>query len=389
MESDDARRLLRWRSEDRARIEVGDLIPVRLITDSKGKELVELAQTPDVQGAMVVLEPNTGRVRAMVGGYDFLQSQFNRSTQAHRQIGSAMKPFIYAAAIESGRTQLDVVLDAPVAVPTVSGIWTPSNYDNEYNGPVTLRTGLAKSLNTVAVRLLLSTGLEPVIEMMRRLGIKSPIPRHVSIALGTPDLTLLEVSSAHAVFANGGLRVVPRFVEMVTADNDIIADYTDQRPTERVISPELAYVMVDLMQTVVQRGTGRKAQALRRPTAGKTGTSTGWRDAWFFGYTADLLAGVWVGRDDFTPIGARATGGTAALPIWLQFMLSAHPDTPPRPFTPPDDIVFVRADEMTGSALPPGSPQARLVPFARGTVPARFMGAIEPAPFRRRATGLR
>ena len=382
MEADDARRLLRWRSEDRRRIEVGDLLPARLASDRRGRPIVVLAQLPDVQAALIAIEPATGRVRAMVGGYDFIHSQFNRATQARRQIGSAMKPFIYAAAIDSGRTQLDVVADAPVAVPTASGVWAPKNYDNKYLGPVTLRTALARSLNTVSVRLLVSTGLQRVIEMMRALGITSPIPRHVSIALGTPDLSLLEVTAANAAFANGGLRVHPVFVEKVTSDGQIILDNSGKHPDEQVISPQLAYIIADLMETVVARGTGRRARALGRPAAGKTGTSTGHRDAWFIGYTPDLIAGAWVGRDDFTPIGARATGSSAALPIWLQFMRSAHPDTPPRPFTPPPDIIFVRADELTGAPRPPGAWRARLIPFARGTVPERFLASVAPSPFR-------
>ncbi len=382
MERDDARRLLRWRSEDRRRIAVGDLLPARLARDRRGRPVAVLAQIPDVQAALLALEPTTGRVRAMVGGYDFLHSQFNRATQARRQIGSAMKPFIYAAAIDSGRTQLDVVADAPVAVPTAGGVWRPKNYDHQYHGPVTLRTALAKSYNTVSVRLLVSTGLQRVIEMMRALGITSAIPRHVSIALGTPDLSLLEVTAANAAFANGGLRVRPVFVEKVTSDGDIIFDNTANQPHEQVISPQLAYIVADLMETVVARGTGRRAQALGRPAAGKTGTSTGHRDAWFIGYTPDLIATAWVGRDDFTPIGARATGSSAALPIWLQFMRSAHPNTPPRPFTPPPDVIFVRADELTGAPRPPGAWRARLIPFARGTVPERFLASIATSPFR-------
>jgi penicillin-binding protein 1A len=379
---DDAREMRRWKGDDGERIAVGDLVPLALDKDDRGRLVASLAQRPDVQGAMVVMDPNTGHVKAMVGGYDFVTSQFNRATQARRQIGSAMKPFIYAAAMREGVTHLDILQDAPVAVRTAGGVWRPKNYTGDYRGPVTLRTALAKSLNTVSVRLLIRTGLDKVIQLMRDVGIESPIPRHVSIALGTPDLSLLEVVSAYATFPSGGYRVPPVMVEKVYAGGQILVDNSVPKPRRRVLTPELAYLVVDLMQGVVERGTGRRALVLGRPAAGKTGTSTGWRDAWFVGYTTDLVAGVWVGRDDFTPIGAHATGGSAALPIWLQFMKSAHPATEPRGFQAPPDIVFVRANENTGNPASPGAWGARLVPFARGTVPQRFLGHIVTAPFR-------
>ena len=381
--ADDARALRAWRGDGGVELRVGDLIPAELSAGGRA----QLAQRPDVQGAAVVMDPHTGRVKAMVGGYDFATSQFNRATQAHRQIGSAMKPFIYAAALDAGATQLDIIPDAPIAVRTASGVWRPKNYDRDYKGPVTLRTGLAKSLNTVSVRLLLRTGLDGVIDMLRAVGIESDIPRHVSIALGTPDLTLLEVCSAYATLDDGGLRVEPVFVERVlSARGEVLYDHSADRPSVRVMSAELAYLVVDLMQGVVERGTGRRALVLGRPAAGKTGTSTGYRDAWFFGYTTDLLAGVWVGRDDFTPIGPHATGGRTALPIWLQIMESAHPHTPPRPFTPPPGIVFARANENTGEPAGPG--RGRWVPFARDTMPARFLDTQVAAEFHRRAARL-
>jgi penicillin-binding protein 1A len=286
-----------------------------------------------------------------------------------------MKPFVYAAAMEKGATHLDVIVDAPIVIRTVSGPpWSPSNYDGEFMGPVTLRTAMAKSLNTVAVRLILKTGVEPVIDFMRRVGITSPIPRHVSIALGTPDLTLAEEVGAIAAFTNGGLKIprqssnpgTPpgRFIELVTKDDGtIVDDYRQSVPTERVMTPELAYVMLDLMEVVVARGTGRTAQALGRPVAGKTGTSTGFRDVWFVGTTTDRICGVWVGRDDFTPIGNKITGGGAALPIWLQYMQASHPATPGKNFEVPANV------------------NAIWVPFLRGTLPARFGGSDQPPGF--------
>jgi len=383
LRSKDAQLLRDWKASDGSRLRRGDLIPVALAQDDRGRPAAALAQTPDVQGAAVVMDPSTGRVEAMVGGYDFVQSQFNRATQAHRQIGSAIKPFIYAAALDAGVTHVDIIEDAPVAVQTASGIWSPQNYDNRFAGRVTLRTALARSLNTVSVRLVLRTGLDRVVDMMRSLGISSPITRHISVALGTPDLTLLEVVAGYAAFDNGGRLVEPRFVDVVVSGRgEVLLDQTASRPTRQAISPQLAYLVTDLMQGVVARGTARRAQELGRPAAGKTGTSTGHRDAWFIGFTPERITGVWVGRDDFTPIGVKATGGVTALPIWLDIMKAAEADGPPRPFLAPDDVLFARADEDDGQPAPPWDSRSRLVPFLRGTVPARFLGSIPLGPFR-------
>lgn len=383
LEAGDARTALRWRGDDGARLVTGDLIPVRLGVDRKGAEVFVLWQQPDVQAAFVSMDPVTGRVEAMVGGRDFSESQFNRVTQARRQAGSSFKPIIYAAALQRGYTHLTIVRDAPVAVPTASGVWRPGNFKAEYLGNMTLRTALAKSINTVSVRIVLDIGIDAVHDMARALGVTSPLPRNFTLSLGTGDVTLLELTSAYAVFPAGGRKVTPRFVDLVTTgDGVVLEDYRKRGQGEQVISPQLAYLMVDLMKTVVARGTGRKALDLGRPAGGKTGTSTEHRDAWFVGYTADHVAGVWVGRDDFSkPIGADATGGGAALPIWLQYMLAAHPDTPPREFPIPDDILFVRADELTGKPLGPSASSAVRVPFDRGTVPDAFLPAVERTGF--------
>ena len=362
---------------------VGDLLPVRLVEGERGEQLYALAQLPEVEGALAALVPATGEVRALVGGYDFQRSQFNRATQGQRQIGSAIKPFIYATALAGGLSSMDIMHDGPIAIPTTGGIWSPGNYDGKYHGNVTIRTALALSLNTVAVRLIIGTGVDAVIETMRAMGIRSFVPLHPSIALGTPDLTLMEVVAAYGAFANGGKLIegqddfadTPpgRFIDLITAaDGAIVADYRSRLPRRQAIPAGLAYLMVDLLKAPVERGTAKKAQELGRPAAGKTGTATMWKDAWFIGFTADLLCGVWVGRDDSKPIGIKATGGTAALPIWVQFMKGAHPETPPRDFAIPDDVTLVRADDRAGKPAAPGSPNAHWVPFLRGTVPARF-----------------
>jgi penicillin-binding protein 1A len=384
MNKEDVAALLRWKGERGRVLAVGDLVPVKLgPPDDRGqrRELI-LAQNPQVQAATVVIDPHTGKVRAMVGGYDYRQSQFNRATQARRQIGSAIKPFIYATALASGMTHLDVVHDGPITVRTAGGAWSPGNFDNKFLGPVTLRTAMAKSLNTVSVRLVMQTGIDPVVELMRALGITSPVPRHITVSLGTPDFTLLEVTAAQAAFANGGLRVDPRFIELVTGDDGtVLEDHRHRRPNVQAIPRDLAYLITHLMKAVVERGTGRGAQELGRPVAGKTGTSTGHRDAWFFGYTTDLIGGVWVGRDDFTPIWDEATGGVTALPIWLRMMKAGHPNTLVRDFAPPDNITFVRANEMNGLPAPAGASDATWVPFARGTVPRRFTSSIQARRF--------
>ena len=293
--------------------------------DADGTRAV-LAQRPQLQGAMVVMEPQTGRVLALVGGYDWVASQFDRATQAKRQVGSSIKPFIYSAALEAGKTPVDHLIDGPYSVQTATGVWTPANFGNQYFGDVTLMTALAFSLNTISVQLAVQVGLDRIIEIMRGYGITSPIPRHISISLGTPDLTLLELAGAYAGIASGGHRVTPRFYDLVTdTKGTVIADLRHLPQGPQVISPEVDYVMINLMKGVVQRGTARYALALGRPTAGKTGTSANYKDVWFNGFTTDLLASVWIGRDDSTPIGDQITGGGAAVPIWLDFMQKAHP----------------------------------------------------------------
>jgi penicillin-binding protein 1A len=380
----DAKALRAWRDETTSRaVGVGDLIAVRYDATT-GR--ASIYQTPELQGALVVMDLD-GRVRAMVGGYDWSTSQFNRVTQARRQIGSAIKPFIYSAALAAGRTEVDKLYDGPVYVPTATGVWSPSNYDNKFTGWNTLRSALARSLNTISVQLLVGVGLDRVIEVMRGFGITSEIPRHVSISLGTPDLTLLEVSAGYAGIASGGRRVEPRFYDRVTdAHGNTVTDLRDPPPGPRVLPPEVAYVMTDMMKNVVTTGTAKAALALKRPAGGKTGTSANFRDVWFIGFTPELLCGVWIGRDDSTPIGDKITGGTAAVPIWLELMQKAHPPTAVRDFDVPADITFARSDRYSGDPAGP-SPNSVWIPFVRGTLPSKFagktvtsFGSLVPAP---------
>jgi penicillin-binding protein 1A len=365
----------------KTKLRVGDLIPMRLKLDGK-KQVAILAQRPDVQAAMVALDIPTGELRSMVGGYDYDQSQFNRATQAKRQIGSAIKPFIYGAALSKGYNELSVLVDKPVTFKTAAGSWSPHNYKKEYKGALTLKMALAHSINTISAQLVAAMGVDYVIEFMRGMGITSPIPRHISIALGTPDLSVIEEAYAVATYPAGGIEVKPLFVtKIVDADGEVLEDNTHPPPPKRRIPADLAYVMVDMMKGVVQWGTGKGALALERPAAGKTGTSTNFRDAWFVGYTADELCAVWVGRDDFTPIGHDTTGGQTALPIWLSFMKVAHEGRPIRDFTPPPGVLFVRASPERGTPASPGTPGSVLVPFRRGTLPAHFAAAAKAAGF--------
>ena len=369
----------------------GDLIPVRLkhdkVAEGTKRETVRqvaiLAQQPDIQAALVALDLPSGALRAMVGGYDYDQSQFNRAVQARRQIGSAIKPFVYGTALSHGYTELSIVVDKPVSFRTAAGVWSPKNYKHEFKGAMTLKMALAHSINTISAQLVAALGVDTVIEFMRAMGISSPIPRHISIALGTPDLTVLEEAYAVATYPAGGMEVRPLYVvRIVDADGVVLEDNTHPvEPPRRRIPADLAYIMVDMMSGVVKWGTGKGAQALGRPAAGKTGTSTNFRDAWFVGYTPDELCTVWVGRDDFTPIGYDTTGGQTALPIWLAFMRAASAGKPVRDFTPPPGILFVRALPERGTPAGPGAPGSVLVPFRRGTLPATFAAAARAAGF--------
>ncbi len=379
----DAGRIQHWLDKRGNKLERGDLIPVRVVkTEVKhgsGKkaysEIVEqaqLAQRPEVQAALVAVDPATGHLTAMVGGYDYDLSQFNRATQAKRQAGSSIKPYIYSAALENGFTEMSVVADAPVSIKTAAGWWSPHNYKPQYLGAVTLRTALQHSLNTVSVRLVAAMGVDKVIDQIRKFGISAQIVRHPSIALGTPEVTLLEHVYGYATFPAMGLEVRPVLItKIVDADGNTVEEYKSE-PARRRIPADTAYVMVDMLKNVVQKGTGQKAKELGRPAGGKTGTSNDFKDNWFMAFTRDLVCGVWVGRDDFKSIGYDATGGTTAAPIWTEFMKAGHPNTPVRDFDAPAGVYFARATPEKGTPAAPGTPGSMMIPFKRGTLPAQF-----------------
>ena len=301
-----------------------------------------------LQAALIAIEPSTGRIQAMVGGRDFNKSQFNRATQALRQPGSAFKPVIYAAAIERGAGASDLLDDSPLTIAVNrKKNWSPENFTRTHQGSVTLRKALAQSLNVPTIRLLEKTGVEETVRYARKLGIRSPLTRYLPLALGSSDVTPLELTAAYAVFANHGVRLGPVSILMIT-DSTGRAVYVNDAVPEQVMKPETAFLTTYLLKGAIENGTGWKARELGRPAAGKTGTTNDYRDAWFIGYTPGLVAGVWVGHDDQQSVGPKQTGGRAALPIWLEFMKNALSESPSENFAVPDNIIFKQVDPRTG-----------------------------------------
>jgi penicillin-binding protein 1A len=322
-----------------------------------------------LQGAILAIDPHSGGVLAMVGGVDYAESQFNRAIQARRQPGSAFKPIIYAAALDKGRTIVSTVDDSPIEFDrNENELWKPRNYDGTFLGPIPILEALAKSRNLATVRLLNEIGVDTAIQTARTLGIESPIERNLSIALGSSGITPLEMCAAYAAFANGGERPMPYFIREVRDGSGKILESTEPQ-TRRAIPPETAYLTVRLMQEVIRNGTATAARGLGRYLAGKTGTTNENTDAWFIGFSPDLLAGVWIGFDTPKPLGDRQSAAAVALPIWIQFMGRALPQYPERDFPVPPGITFARVDPATGKALPPGTAEGISLPFRLGTAP--------------------
>ena len=354
----------------------GDVVLVRPVKYSPhGKAWsLELVQDPVAQAALLALENHSGRVRVMIGGSDFNKSQYNRALQARRQPGSAFKPLIYAAALDHAAkvyTSSTQILDAPITYddPVNSGEkWRPKNYSSRFYGPTTMRQALAHSRNVVTVKLLSELGIGYVVNYARRLGITSALAPNLSLALGTSGLSLLEVTLAYGVFADQGILMDPVFVEKVT-DRDGGEIYQSAPQQRRVISPVTAYLVTHLLKGVIEEGTGRSMRALRRPLAGKTGTTNDLRDAWFVGYSPQIICGVWVGQDDNRPLGKRETGARAAGPIWRQFMGQALEGQPAEDFPVPDGVVFVRVNRDTGLPIAAGGKGGFFESFKQGRQP--------------------
>ncbi len=348
----------------------GDVIEVRLTRKSKGKIRWALEQTPLVEGAFIALDPRTGAIRAMVGGYNFERSQFNRAVLSLRQPGSAFKPIIYATALNEGMTPSTMVLDAPVVYEQEDPLktWKPENYEKRFFGPITLREALRHSRNAATVRLLDQLGVRKITEFSRNLGIRSPLSQDLSLALGSSGITLEELTSAYGIFANQGIGLRPYMVSIV---NDINNKTLEQHFFEprQVIPKETAYLITHMMMDVIQSGTGRKARKIGRPLAGKTGTTNSFNDAWFVGFAPNLAAGVWVGFDNVATLGKVESGAHAALPIWTAFMAKALESLPVQTFTIPEGIQFAEVDSGTGMVVSEPTQYTSTEVFAEGTVP--------------------
>ncbi len=367
-------------------LRAGDVVQVRLAdipATAAGPEFVQATESV-VQGALLAIDPHTGDVKAMVGGTDFDTSQFNRAVQSARQPGSSFKPLVYAAALDRDFTPASVIVDGPVSFRSGNGYWTPQNYENRYFGPTTLRNALTFSRNVVTVKLANQIGVKPLIKYVRRFGITSPMEPNLSLALGSAEVTLSELASAYTAFANGGQRAEPRFITRVTDGQGALIDDATPRVTA-AISPETAYIVTSMLHSVIERGTGQRAKELGRPAAGKTGTTNDLNDAWFVGYTPQLLTGVWVGFDEKRALGSKETGGRVAAPIWTQFMTRALENEPVLDFPVPEGIAFAWVNSYTGRRVTPGSGGAILECFRRGSEPAppviqAASTAPEPAP---------
>ncbi|MEX0851915.1 MAG: penicillin-binding protein 1A [Bauldia sp.] len=368
---------------------VGDVVYVEQADG--GPQAYRLRQLPEIEGALVAMDPHTGRVLAMVGGFSFAESQFNRATQAYRQPGSSFKPFVYSAALDNGYTPSSVIMDAPIEIDQGGGlgIWRPENYSGEYYGPSTLRTGIELSRNVMTVRLAQDMGMPLVAEYARRFGIYDSLLPVLAMALGSGETTVLRMTAGYSVFANGGREVRPTLIDRIQdrygltifrhenrlcdgcnadswhgQDEPLILDNSEQ-----VLDPMTAYQMTSMLEGVVQRGTGTAAKAIGKPIAGKTGTTNDYYDAWFIGYSPDLVVGVFIGYDKPRSLGRASTGGQLATPIFTEFMQMALADKSPVPFRVPPGLNFIPIDRRTGLRVEPGAPGTILEAFKPGTGP--------------------
>ncbi|MCK5375107.1 MAG: penicillin-binding protein 1A [Alphaproteobacteria bacterium] len=389
-------------------LNVGDVIMVEPKSEeevnSENKEMkinasisYLLRQIPTIQGALIALDPHTGRILAMQGGWNYRygSSEFNRATQAKRQPGSAFKPFVYLAALDKGFTPATLILDAPfVLEDEISGPWKPTNYSNEFYGPTTLRMGVEKSRNLMTVRLADFLGMELISKYSDHFGITDHMQPLLANSLGSTETTLLRLTSAYGMIVNGGKKITPTFIDrvqdryghtifkhddrpcyvcggMIKWEDQAVPDVPDSR--EQIADPRTTYQMVSIMDGVVQRGTGRRLKSLGRPLAGKTGTTNESRDAWFLGFTPDLVVGVFTGFDNPKSLGKRETGSSVAVPIFKDFMTHATADQSPTPFRKPEGIKNIRINAKTGVRAKPGDKNVIWESFVSGTEPGDDM----------------
>jgi penicillin-binding protein 1A len=396
-------------------VKIGDLVRLKRDQNDAGDDLWSLAQVPRAAAALVALTPQDGAVRALVGGYDFFHSKFNRATQARRQPGSGFKAFIYSAALEHGFTPASLINDAPVVFedPSLEGAWRPENYSGKFFGPTRLRYALTKSRNLVSIRLLRSMGIESAVQHIAKFGFDpAELPHNLSLALGSADLTPLQMASAYAVLANGGYRVEPYFIERIEVDGgDIVYEAQPlrvcrdcpedhngggmlatgsagegdpgqelgERHAPRVIDERNRFLMYSMLQDVVSSGTATRARALgRKDIAGKTGTTNDQRDAWFNGFNEHIVANAWVGFDDNGKLGRGEVGGRAALPAWLDYMRVALDGLPDQTPGMPDEIVTVRIDPRTGTRATAGTEGALFEVFRSENEPEQALAGGGP-----------
>ncbi len=361
----------------------GNPVLVQVLSVDERRKVADLAleQEPELEGAFLALDPRGGAIKAMIGGYDFERSKFNRAVQARRQPGSAFKPFVYATAFDRGLTPSTIIEDSPISFRfRVAGEvveWSPENYDRKFHGPTTLRRGLENSINVVTVKLMQEVGVDPVIRMAHQMGIETDLRREVALALGVSEVTPLELVSAYGVLANGGVRAEPFAIRKITDSQGRTLEQHVAEPQE-VMRPETAYVLVNVMKGVVERGTAARARVLKRPLAGKTGTTSEATDVWFIGFTPNLVAGVWVGYDVKRSLGPAETGGRLALPLWIAFMQKILPDLPPEDFKPPENVVAIPVNHLTGRPVPQGENGSILEFFIKGTEPKALEAAAPP-----------
>ncbi|HIE54021.1 MAG TPA: peptidase, partial [Chromatiaceae bacterium] len=367
-------------------LKAGDLVRVQARTDEEGKTRWELAQVPDISGALVSLDPHDGAILALVGGYDFYSSKFNRVTQARRQPGSGFKAIIYSAALEAGFTAASIINDAPVVIEDdgSGNSWRPENYSGKFFGPTRLRLALTKSRNLVSIRLLRSMRIAHVLEHAKRFGFApDDLPHGLSLALGSGEVSPLQMARAYAVLANGGYLVEPYFIQRIEQKDEILyqaepllaadqcpAARPDCRLAPRTLNEENRYIMYSMLQDVITRGTGWRARELgRKDLAGKTGTTNEQRDAWFNGFNQQLVAIVWTGFDDNRKLGKGEVGGKVALPAWMAFMKTALKEIPDQPPEMPPSLITARIDKCTGLRVARGGENTLFEVFRPGREP--------------------
>ncbi|PZP56955.1 MAG: penicillin-binding protein [Micavibrio aeruginosavorus] len=377
-------------------LRAGDIIMVEPPVENRNEVNVDsgkygLRQIPTVEGALVAIEPASGRVLAMQGGWKFAESSFNRATQAQRQPGSAFKPFIYLAALDKGFTPSSLIVDAPISFTDSAGnVWNPENYTGKTYGPTPLRVGVEKSRNLMTIRLAQDIGIKTVVEYAKNFGVNDNMKPHLANALGATETTLLKLTTGYAMIVNGGKKISPVFIDRVQDRYGDTVENADKRPCagcgplirwedqttpdipdtrEQIGDPRTCYQMVSILEGVVQRGTGKALASLDIPLAGKTGTTNDSKDAWFIGFTPDLAIGVFVGFDEPKSLGEKETGGSAAVPIFKDFVETALKDVPPTPFRIPPGVRMVQVNATTGRPTSPADPNAIWEAYLAGTEP--------------------